>query len=279
MRFSDVILRGARPFWTGFFFDADAGGGAAGDRGGNGNELSPGDAGNPNSTAGEADNQAAGGVPEGAKTEGAGKTPSSLLSMDGKPKGDAEGAVVSGDKGQEDGKTGESVDVTRDSLTVPEGHEYNEELANSFFSIVNDKSLSPKDLAQKLLDLHASTQNRFFEAAKAADEAEWNEFVEQTQNWEKEARNDPEYGGVNFDANLAVILRGRDRISTPEASAILVDRGLGSHPEILRMFYRIGKIVGEDGAGSGAGAGAQTSKREDRMFGKSLEGLNFPSMD
>ena len=56
---------------------------------------------------------------------------------------------------------------------------------------------------------------------------------------------DPEFGGAKFAENVAVSKRAYNdqRLVTPELQALLKDSGLNSHPEVVRLFYRIGKLT------------------------------------
>jgi hypothetical protein len=238
--------------------DSDKGGGG-GDTGGGGN--------GPDSGGGA-------GIDGGTGVHGDGE--SNLLAAD--PGGAPGGAGSAGAEGPPGGAgNGGAEAVTRESLALPEGREYDEGLGDSFLSIVNDGGLSRAQTAQKLLDLHAAEQDRFFQSLKAAADAEQKAFEEQTREWERQARNDPEYGGAAFEGNLAVILRGRDSIGTPGAAKVLADNGLGSHPEILRMFFRVGKLTGEDPGATGGSPGAGAKGRAEAMFGESLRNAGLVS--
>lgn len=72
--------------------------------------------------------------------------------------------------------------------------------------------------------------------------------------WAEASRTDPEFGGAQFDANLAVAKKGYDIFATDELKGILEQTGYGNHPEVLRLFHKIGKLIGEDKVvGGGAG--------------------------
>lgn len=74
--------------------------------------------------------------------------------------------------------------------------------------------------------------------------------------WAEASRTDPEFGGAQFDANLVVTKRGYDMFATDELKNILEQTGYGNHPEVLRLFHKIGKMMGEDNiVGGGAGGG------------------------
>lgn len=65
------------------------------------------------------------------------------------------------------------------------------------------------------------------------------------QEWVEASQNDKEYGGSHFDANLAIAKRGMEQFASPELKEMLND-SFGNHPEVIRLFYRIGKAIAED---------------------------------
>lgn len=64
--------------------------------------------------------------------------------------------------------------------------------------------------------------------------------------WQEACRTDPEFGGAQFDANLAVAKRGYNMFASDELKSILEQTGYGNHPEVLRLFHKIGQLTGED---------------------------------
>ena len=64
--------------------------------------------------------------------------------------------------------------------------------------------------------------------------------------WQEACRTDPEFGGAQFDANLAVAKRGYNMFASDGLKSLLEQTGYGNHPEVLRLFHKIGKMMGED---------------------------------
>jgi hypothetical protein len=174
-----------------------------------------------------------------------------------------------GADGQE--KTGERglpLQVTAEDFKIPEGKAFDEELGKSYLGVINDAALSKKEMAQKLLDLYSSLADKTSAAQKAAEQAETEKYAAEIKGWAEAAKADKEYGGQNWEASSAVIAAGRDKVASPELVAFIEDAQLGNHPEILRMFYRAGKLTGEDRAAGGA-AGAKIDPAE-AIFGGSI---------
>ena len=74
------------------------------------------------------------------------------------------------------------------------------------------------------------------------------------KEWAAEAKADKEYGGDNFAANMGIAAAAYRKFATPELRQMLEATRLGNHPEIIRMFYRIGKAVSPDTGVAGSGA-------------------------
>ena len=100
-----------------------------------------------------------------------------------------------------------------------------------------------------------------FEAEKAAERASWEEL----------SRNDKEFGGAKFDENMAIAKKGYDALATPELKGILNKSGLGNHPELIRAFYKAGKMLSEDslvmGVASKAPSGTSNSEVASVLYG------------
>jgi hypothetical protein len=160
--------------------------------------------------------------------------------------------------------------LTAEALELPDGFEFDPESGKSFLDALNDTKLSRKELAQKMIGLHAATMDKFVGEIIA-------DRKKKTHEWADAARKDAEYGGDRFNANIPVIGRGRDAIATPATLAAIRELGLAAHPEILRMFYRAGRLCEEDSSLT-PGAAPRTDIAQ-AMFGKSLEGVRISVAD
>ena len=59
--------------------------------------------------------------------------------------------------------------------------------------------------------------------------------------WASRAKADPEIGGAGFDANVAYAKRAIDRFGDDRLRGTLAQTGMGNHPELIRMFARVGR--------------------------------------
>lgn len=65
--------------------------------------------------------------------------------------------------------------------------------------------------------------------------------------WAAQLKTDKEFGGKDYDKNLTIIAAGRDAFATPELRAVLETSRLGNHPEVVRLFYKLGLAKQEAG--------------------------------
>jgi len=100
--------------------------------------------------------------------------------------------------------------------------------------------------AQLLAEQQASQKQQFQQSAIES-------FNALTGQWLEQAKSDPEYGGDNFERNLQYATTALDKFATPEFKAALNESGYGNHPEMIRIFSRIGKTLAEDKPVGGEG--------------------------
>lgn len=67
-----------------------------------------------------------------------------------------------------------------------------------------------------------------------------------TETWFEQAKGDKEIGGEAFKQNAELAKRVVSRFGTDDFKKELNKTGLGNHPELLRVFSRIGKAMSED---------------------------------
>jgi hypothetical protein len=128
-----------------------------------------------------------------------------------------------------------SVVPERYEFKAPEGTEFDSKVIEAYSGAAKQAGLS-QDTAQKLLESMAP--------ALAARQAEQIDAIH--TGWTEASTADKEFGGEKFKENLAVARKGLEAFSTPELRTLLDDTGLGSHPEVIRYFYRAGKAISED---------------------------------
>lgn len=131
-------------------------------------------------------------------------------------------------------------------FTAPDGVTLDAEVSGELKTLAKELNL-PQDQAQKFADLGVKMTQKF-EAARI--EAESRAFSE----WTTQSRTDKEFGGDALDANLAIAKDALNKFGTPELKELINNSGLGTHPEVIRLLYRVGKQVSEDSIVRGTGA-------------------------
>ncbi|MEO1193592.1 MAG: hypothetical protein AAFY02_17675 [Pseudomonadota bacterium] len=122
--------------------------------------------------------------------------------------------------------------------SFPEGYEVDPTQLAGFEAWVEETGVAP-DRAQALIDLYLQGQEGQRRQALEARVAE-------LQGWEEAARQDAVTGGADFDAKLSVARSALERYGDQELRAFLDETGVGSHPALLRLFYRVGQAAADD---------------------------------
>jgi len=139
-----------------------------------------------------------------------------------------------------------------EDFSFPEGMEVDSAAVGQFQAIASEFNLS-QDKAQQLVD---------FETAriKQAEEARMAAWQETQQAWVEQGKANQEFGGDNYEESVRTALVTMEKLGTPELKEALNMSGMGNHPEMLRVFYRMGKLLEEDKAVTGrAGGGSKTA--------------------
>lgn len=139
-------------------------------------------------------------------------------------------------------KTTEKVDdktnVEYKDFKLAEGMNADAETLANFKELAKGLKLSQED-AQKLVDLQAKMATQ--QTKQIQDK-----WVEVRQSWKDAAKSDKEFGGEKFDANLAVAKKALAKFGTPELNDAIETYGMGDHPEIIRLLYKVGLTLTED---------------------------------
>jgi len=71
------------------------------------------------------------------------------------------------------------------------------------------------------------------------------------QDWATQSRNDPEFGGKILDAALEIAKDVVNRYGNKELRAALNDTGMGNHPEMVRLLWKVGQALNENNKRAG----------------------------
>ncbi len=118
-------------------------------------------------------------------------------------------------------------------LKLPEGSPLDKAKVDEIVAFAKEHKISP-EVAQKILERDS---NAIANYEKAQSEA----FSQQSKKWVDQIQSDKEMGGVEFKNSVEIAHRVMKRFGSPEFGQELERSGLGNHPELLRLAYRVGK--------------------------------------
>ena len=72
------------------------------------------------------------------------------------------------------------------------------------------------------------------------------EYSQTVESWKTEASKDKEIGGDSLDQNVIYAKRALGRFGTDKFAEALGSTGFGNHPEIIRIFSKIGRSMADD---------------------------------
>ena len=146
-----------------------------------------------------------------------------------------------------------------EAIKVPEGAALPDGFFDTFNPIAKDFNLSQEG-AQKLFDrLATDLQPKMI----AAQQEKWEGIK---TGWIEATKADKEIGGTEYDAKVAIAQRALNSFATPELKQALTDYGMGNHPEMVRLMYRIGKAMREDQVVHPDSGGSKESDRFDALY-------------
>lgn len=132
--------------------------------------------------------------------------------------------------------------IVYEPFKAPEGVTFDNESIGKFSELMGAAHV-PQEAAQKVLDLYTNEIARITDVQKDI----WNKTNE---DWKSAIKADPEIGGNRLQTVLQTSRGLIERYggSAEEKAAVrqaLALTGAGNHPEVVRLFYRIGKALGE----------------------------------
>lgn len=158
---------------------------------------------------------------------------------DADDKGDAD---KGDDKGDADGN--KDAPGEYDEFTIPEGMELDKGAMDTFKPIAKELGLS-QDQAQKLVDVY-SNANADAQSTLAT------QIDALHESWKQEVKDDPILGGVKFDETIATARTFINGYGDQKLTDVLNETGLGNHPAVVKLFYKLGRSVAEDNVNIGA---------------------------
>ena len=116
---------------------------------------------------------------------------------------------------------------------------------DGFREFAHDTGLT-QDQADNILKLYGDIQEEQEESQQnSLDELRTNTTMELQKEW-----------GKNFDGKMDYAKRAFAQFASPELSQLMDESGMGNHPEMLRVFAKVGELMGEDSLVVGTGLGS-----------------------
>ena len=223
----------------------------------------------PNILAGDADTGAASGPAAGDASAGAApggqptgdaKPAEGQASAEGKP-AEGEAKPAEGEKKPEDKPAAKAPE--KYEFKPIEGFELDTELVGEFTPILKDLDLT-QEQADKLMAFAPRLVEKTIDTAVAKTLEDIG--YAGAKDWPGQVKADKEYGGEKLAENVGLAKRARDQFATPELRKMLETTPLGNHPEVVRLFYRIGKVISEDGYVPGGKTTGGTKTIAQKLF-------------
>lgn len=123
-------------------------------------------------------------------------------------------------------------------FTFEDGLEVDETVLGDLKGLAKELGLT-QEQAQKVANLGAVQSLRWQEAQQKV-------LADAEASWIEASKTDKEFGGDKLPENLAVAAKALEKFGTPELKQFLEESRLGSHPEVIRMFNRVGKAIADD---------------------------------
>lgn len=153
-----------------------------------------------------------------------------------------------------------SPDPEKFNLSMPEGSGYGDAERTEFVAMAKELGLTEKQI-QGIIEKSAQSRAAGLEAQRAARNR-------QVEDWNRELREDKDFGGEKFAENVQYFLRGVKHLdASGELEALLEETGYGSHPGVVRAVARIGRQLDNDKI-LGRGVTADDKQLAERYFNK-----------
>jgi len=146
------------------------------------------------------------------------------------------------------------------TLELPENSQLDASAVERIASFAKERGLT-KDQAQELLSIESDAVSKFAEA-----QAE--QVNLKVESWKADVKQDKELGGEAYEKNVELAKRVVERFATEDFKKALNETGLGNHPELVRIFFKIGKSMAEDQLViPGSQTGPKNRSVEDFLYG------------
>ena len=181
---------------------------------------------------------------------GGGDNPDENSQKDVETEGDEQGGEQAEDEGSTDGDEPEADEIPEKyEFQMPEGMEMDATLADAATPIFKELGLT-QEQADKVVGIYA-------EHAKSQADQQIETFKTQLNDWTGELKADIDFGGDNYESNVAQVQQFFNKTVPEDIREGLVgmmeSTGVGVQPQMVKYFHTLSKMfpVGEDAPGPG----------------------------
>lgn len=140
-------------------------------------------------------------------------------------------------------------------LALPKDSMLTDDQFDKISSFAKEKGLS-KEQAQSLVDRESKQISDYYA-----------QHAERVSGWKKAIETDKELGGEKYKESVEFAHRALDRYGSQSLKDELEKTGLGNHPEMVRVFARIGRQMSEDSLVVPGTKSGQKKSIEDIFYG------------
>jgi hypothetical protein len=151
---------------------------------------------------------------------------------------------------------------TKYDLKAPDGSMLAPADVEKVTSLAKEAKLSP-EVAQKVLDAQSRTVTEYRDRLLG-------DFQKQSQQWVTDLKADKEFGGEKFSETVESAKRAFHAYAGPELVKLMNDTGYGNHPEVIKMFARIGKPLADGRFVQGGQPVVAKKRPEDILYGGTM---------
>ncbi len=122
-------------------------------------------------------------------------------------------------------------------LKLEEGSLLDPSHVEQFESFAKEKKMTQEQAQEFLQREHKAIQSFY--------ESQQQKFEQTKEAWKQQTISDPEIGGEKFNENIELAHRALKQFGSETFMQAIESTGYGNHPEMVRVFARIGKMMAE----------------------------------
>jgi hypothetical protein len=151
------------------------------------------------------------------------------------------GAAVDATSGGQQAQTGgdaKQAQVGELEITIPEGFAVDEKVFGEFKGMAKELGMT-SEAASKIVAWQLQREQSSIKADEAGRQ-------QQQAEWLKQIKTDPEFGGTRYEHTVHDAKAALLKFGGPAAAAVFLELGIDNHPELVKVFARIGAAIKED---------------------------------